>query len=1108
MFRTVQRQSRRFRGHVAAPRPKKKSLAALSKEALAVTQEVSQQTKKKYYDPSNVTLDFELLNAKLVNTILGDSRDRVAKRLDQPGKRWKQDHRLDMEQTIRQFRLYLMDGRISLKQNLQPLDIGDLVLLDSQSTLAHLVVQKPQDLKTSTYTLVNHEGEIVYVHRDQIKLRVPGVVPPSKVEELDMIQLEKKHPGLAPIGLPDSKFARSPEALPEGWLPKEEKLQKGSDQELLTTGDDFIMAQAASQLLTDTDVITYIVPTPVRRIISKPLVDTAILSFRKINSFTRVLDNVHKILQYDENNSLISLARSIPILELLNKVWNFERKYKLLEHADGQEEFRILNAQIDYLGINGPTVLGKPVVEVPSEEYKKEDFPISSYIGFMVALAQNPRKWKVNFQHNSKVPLNVDILPISKSIDTADALDFLKGIGIKQFTKFYTDFVARKSYKEPKKLKQVMSVLRDFVAGNIVEDRMLESVVGNLIRSIDHALDLRGLRKKKDVAYSYEYSKSRALEIITSLDQGLWCNPSRWSSSLNLPNTGISPKSDLGKQYYDFVDQKFTSKDALSEAVKGASATEALLDLSLENFDDEIIGAKSPVTDSWLVSDFHQMDPYASVREDFPNLPVYCIDSATAHEIDDGISIEYLDDSFKVVVHVADPTSVLKESSMLNLIAFEKGTTTYLPEGASLMMPQLISIVCGMDAPGKNRSFGVEMVVTRKDLEAFENSPTSEAAHKLMESIVESTKIKFFNIKDNAICITYEEVNKILADEANIERFLQGITDHSQESDLFNLSRVASALKSVREFLGALDFPNEASKTFVDYKPKDEVEQPHFQRTEKGFRIAMASDDSEQVPVIHIEKDVDQSQESKSQELVSNFMVTANHCASSFAIKNDVPIILRTQRLNLNSDFKADIKALMDKHRNGPGMTVQEMADFGKHMTAANYETNQHGHESLGLSSYSHFTSPLRRYTDMVNQWMLGQYLVKQCEWTKEQQKDLSGIANHLQICLMINKQAQRSSTRFWQASFLKQYFEQLKHGDVSEPIEFEFLLLGDAKRGDVRCKLKYFDQMKTTIVADDGVKRRFNSGEFEVGKVVTPTFKIKKLDMIEHEFTVELTST
>lgn len=163
---------------MAAPRPKKKSLAALSKEALAVTQEVSQQTKKKYYDPSNVTLDFELLNANLVNNILGDSRDRVAKRLDQPGKRWKQEHNLDMEETIRQFRLYLMDGRISLQQNLQPLDIGDLVLLDSQSTLAHLVVQKPQDLKTSTYTLVNHEGEIVYVHRDQIKLRVPGVVPP------------------------------------------------------------------------------------------------------------------------------------------------------------------------------------------------------------------------------------------------------------------------------------------------------------------------------------------------------------------------------------------------------------------------------------------------------------------------------------------------------------------------------------------------------------------------------------------------------------------------------------------------------------------------------------------------------------------------------------------------------------------------------------------------------------------------------------------------------------------------------------------------------------------------------------------------------------------
>lgn len=1098
---------------MVAPRQKKKNAAALSKEALSVTKEVSQQTKKKYYDPSNVTLDFELLNAQLVSKILEDSRNRVAKRLDDPGKRWIKEHRLDMEETIRKFSAHLMEGRVSLEKNLQPLDIGDLVLLDTQSTLVHLVVQKPRDLKTSTYTLVNHEGEIAYIYRDQIKLRIPSVVPPSQVEELDMIQLEKKHPGLAPIGLPDAKFARSPEALPEGWLSKLETRQKGSDQELLTTGDDFIMAQAASQLLTDTDVITYVVPTPVRKIISKPLVNTAIASFRKINAFTRVLDNVHKILQYDENNSLISLARSIPILELLNKVWNFERNYKLLEHAQGQEEFRILNAQIDYLGMDGPTVLGKPVVKVPSEEYKKADFPISSYIAFMVALAQNPRKWKVNFQHSSKVPLSVDVLPISKSIDTAETLEFLKGSGTKQFTRFYTDFIAKKEFKEPKKLNQIMGVLKDFVAGNIVEDRMLESVVGNLIRSIDHSLDRRGLRKKNELAYSYEFSKSRALEIITSLENGYWCNPSRWSSSLNLPETGVSLKSDVGKAYYDFIDEKFTSKEDLMKAI-GSAAVKAPLDLILKSFDDTTDQVtNSLVTDNWIASDFHKEDPFASVREDFPKLPIYCIDSATAHEIDDGISIEKTKDSFKIVVHVADPTSVLKESSILNLLAFDKGTTTYLPEGASLMMPQLISKVCGMDAPGKNRSFGVEMSVSYKDLEAFETAQSTEAAKSLMDSIVHETKIKFFNIEDNAVCITYEDVNKILDDEMNIEQYSRGqLLSQSRESDLFELSRVASALKSVRDFLGALDFPNENSKTSVEYKFTSELTYPYFQRTEKGFKIAMANEGTDRIPVISIEKDIDQSQESKSQELVSNFMVTANHCASAFALENDVPIILRTQRLNFGNEIRAEIKALMDRHRskNGHAMSVQEMADFGKHMTAANYEISKFGHESLGLSSYSHFTSPLRRYTDMVNQWMLGQYLVKQGkeEWTEEKQKDLAGVANHLQISLMINKQAQRSSTRFWQASFLKQYFEQLKRGEIQDPIEFEFLLLGDAKRGDVRCKLKYFDQMKTTIVANDAVKKLFSSGEYEAGKVVKPSFKIIKLDMIEHEFTVELTST
>lgn len=1117
MLRAVQHTLRRFRNVPASKRAKPNS-KVLFKEALAVTKEVSEQSTKKYYDPSNVTLDFSLLNRELVSKIIDASNDRVQKRLKEADQEWNQKVEKvslgDMSDIPRRIRKLIVEARVSLNKNLSPLDVGDLVLLDSQSTVLHLVVDKPHDLKTSTFTLVNHEGEIMYAHRDQIKLRIPEVVSRRWLRPLKLVQLEKKHPGLAPIGMPDSKFSRSAVALPEGSKPSSrspEAVSKESDSDVLTTGDDFIIAQAASQLLTDTDVKTYIVPSLARLLISKPLVDTSIASFRKLNQFTRVFDYIHKILQYDENNNLIASARTIPIFELFEIVTKFEHRFKTLLHSDGQDEFKVLNSQTRYLGLDGPTILGKKFPDLTKDGFGDIDYPISSYIAFMVALSQNPRRWKVNYHHNSKVPLSVDILPISKSLDVADVLRFLKANGIARFTDFYINHYRKPgSHKLSLEFQQVVSVLKDYVAGNIVNDRMLESVVSNLVRSIDDAMERDGLRKAQKIPYSFEYSKSRAFEIISSLEEDHWTNPLRWSSSLNLPRVKISPEADKNAAYYDFIDNKFTSKADIEKALESEPTKPIQPEIHLPGFGDTLSGVKSSTFDDWVASDFHKTDPYESIRTDFPDVPIYCIDSASAHEIDDGISIENIKKAgqWRFTVHIADPTSFIKQTSSLSQIALGKGATVYLPEGPSLMMPQLISKVCGMDVAGKNKSFAIQFKIDHSSLERYEQSRHLYDAKQIMNDIILTARVRLFNIKDNAVCITYEKVNKILEDESNKEKIAKGETQEgTREWDLFTLSRVASILNEIRsKHLGALDFPNESVKTFVTHVPKKELKEPHFQKTETGFQIAIVNEDSEQIPIVSIEKDANQSNESKSQELVSNFMVTANHAASEFARKKNIPIILRTQELKLSNGVSAEIKEIMDKCRSKDGhkMTVQEMSDLGKFMTAANYEANSRGHESLGLSSYSHFTSPLRRYADMINHWMCGDYLVNKGEM-KMDKNNLAYLANHLQICLFVNKQAEKASIRFWQGSFLRQYFEDLQKGAISDPIEFEFLLLSDAKRGDISCKLAYFNLIKTKIVANTKVKKLFDSGEYEVGMVVKPRFKVKKIDMIENELTVEL---
>ncbi|QEL61657.1 hypothetical protein CJJ09_003809 [Candidozyma auris] len=875
--------------------------------------------------------------------------------------------------------------------------------------------------------------------------------------------------------MPDSKFSRSPEALPEGLeMGSTKSDSQTSDLERSTTGDDFIMAQAASQLLTDTDVKTYVVPTPARSLISQPLIDTSIASFRKMNSFTRCLDYIHKILQYDENNNITASSRTIPIFELFEYVSKFEHRFKHLEHSDGQDEFRILNSQLGYSGIDGATLLGKSFSICPRTTSQMLTIRLAPTLAL-------------------SLPLSVDVLPISKSIEVADTLEFLKDDGINAFTQFYVAYCHnRRNLSKPPQYNELVNLLRDFVAGNIVEDRMLESVVSNLVRSIDDVLEKEGLKTKEVSPYSFEYSKSRALEILSTLNNDLWCNPSQWSVSLNLPTTDTSAEADMAKKYYDFVDEEFTSKEDFDKALSGNFIQDEERDINLQEFNDEIISTnKTSSFESWITSDFHKSDPLQSIRADFPAVPIYCIDSADAHEIDDGISIEDKGRYFRFTVHVADPTSYIKQNSILSQVALKKGATVYLPEGATLMLPQLISKVCGMDAAGENRSFAIQFKVEKSAFKRYEESHSELDGKCIMDEIVSSARVKFFNIKDNAVCITYEQVNQILDDETNMRRFSKDEFEvGSREWDLFNLSRIASILKEIRgEHLGALDFPNESCKTKVDYVPRKEVCEPFFQKTEEGFKIAIVNGDADKIPVISIQKDLNQSDSSKSQELVSNFMITANHAASAYARKREIPIILRTQELRLSNAVSREINEIMKRHRDrdGAAMTVQEKADLGKFMTAANYEANYRGHESLGLPSYSHFTSPLRRYADMVNHWMCADYLVNKGEM-KMKKDNLFNLANHLQIC-----------------SF---YFESLKKGKISDPIEFEFLLLSDAKRGDVRCKLAYFDSVKATIVANDLVKRRFNTGEYEVGQVIKPSFTVKKIDMIENEFAVELECT
>lgn len=1076
--------------------------------------EIVDSSKSVYYDPGNRTLDLSLSNNELYKKIFGDSRMRTTKRVEEPSQEWIANHKSQIQQIYSKMMQHLTSGRVSLEDNLSPISVGDLVLLSEHSTLLHIVVACPKSLDSDKYTFIDNEGEITYGSKHLIKLRIPQIIPKKFLDSLELICLEKKHLGVAPIGMPDSKFSRSPEALPK-QLQKSSKgdLKPTSGAELSTSGDDFIVAQATSQLLTDTDVKTYIVPVSARRVFSDFLTSALIATFSKVTAFMNKLDYFHKVLQYDENNNIIEASRTIPLFELFDFVSNFNQTLLEVKKVKGDEdEFRIINSFVRGGSLHDKTTFGKKIPHSTKKNYANSSHSYSSYVAFIVALSRCSRKWKLNLQRSTKTPISVEILPTQKSLYIDEVQEYLKEGGSEEFVNFYLGFVkSGELTAKPSHYGEVIQLFKDFIASNIVHDRAMESVLGSLIRNIDGELEKAGLHQKQSIPYSYEYSRSRALEIVTSLESSGYTNPMSWSDDLKLPHTGVSPESDVFLNFYSYLDSKFKTKPELTSAVERAS--ESNVDISAD-------AADKSSSDLWLTNEFFAKDPLADLREDFGDIPVYCIDSATAHEIDDGISIHTNNDNYVITVHVANPTSYIKQRSAISEIAFRKGTTVYLPEGATMMLPLIISKMCGLNGEESTRTFAIQFDINRSVFDHYlkdvndETMPKSSLAKKVLKLIDLTARVKFFTAHNFPKNFTYEKVNKVLNDELNNAKFQNGeLSEGSDELNLFRLYHLSSILRHIRVSLGSgLDFGSDVSKVAVEYQLTEPAELEQFQRVKGGYSLTLPKGQHERTPKITITEEIDQNNASKSQKLVSNLMIAANYAGLVYAHKNKIPIIHRTQEMSLEKSVKNEMQSLSRSlYEGGKPATVVQKLQILSILTAANYEVTRKRHESLGLDSYLNFTSPLRRYVDMVNHWIFEEHARKIAEipTSKEDvisKSDADYIASHLQSCDLANKSAQRFSERFWKGTFLKHYFEKLYRNEISDPIEFSILLKSDAKFGNIRAEVLGFADLKCTILQNDYVVNKFATGEFKVGQVLANAqFHVEKLDFLDDEFVIQL---
>ncbi len=320
------------------------------------------------------------------------------------------------------------------------------------------------------------------------------------------------------------------------------------------------------------------------------------------------------------------------------------------------------------------------------------------------------------------------------------------------------------------------------------------------------------------------------------------------------------------------------------------------------------------------------LTPYFSTRTNYTDLFTVTIDGEDTRDIDDAVSLTMEGENFALYVHIADVTHYVKQGSALDREAFSRGTSVYFPDRVLPMLPPALSNgACSLNE-GENR-----LALTCKIL----FSPNGERiASELTESMIRSDRR-----------LTYTLVNALLTEGKS--------TGCSQTDDmLLGMNRLKNTLIARRYARGAVNLEVKESGVYYD-----------------NGKVVVC-----------------ERKRGDGEKLIEEFMVAANEAVADFAEKREIPFVYRVhespapEKLATFSAFvsalgipvqfttqvqPADFRDLLDDTEGQPYFRVLNSVML-RSMQKARYQTENIGHFGLASQRYCHFTSPIRRYPDLM----------------------------------------------------------------------------------------------------------------------------------------------
>ena len=395
-----------------------------------------------------------------------------------------------------------------------------------------------------------------------------------------------------------------------------------------------------------------------------------------------------------------------------------------------------------------------------------------------------------------------------------------------------------------------------------------------------------------------------------------------------------------------------------------------------------------------------------SNRKDLTKLPIITIDGADAKDLDDAVYVEKLENgNYKLIVAIADVSHYVKKDTVLDLEARHRGNSVYLVDRVLPMFPKEISNgICSLNEKEEKLTFSCEMEIDLKG---------DVVNYEVYKSVIKSVHR-----------MTYKDVNAILDGDKDL------INEYSDIYEMLNkmleLSKILRAKKFTR---GSIDFELPELKVVLD-EDNNKVEKVLLRDREEGekiiedFMIAANETVAERIYWLELAS-IYRTHEKPDREKI----VGLNEILAKFGYK-----IPNFDNLH-PKQFQEIIERSKDKETS---MLVHKT--ILRALKQARYTVEDIGHFGLSSSHYTHFTSPIRRYADLMVHRVLFSSIdnsVKQLKLT-----DLDEIAQHISKTERVAMKAEDESVRIKLVEYMQkrvgETFNVMVTGFAQKKVFFE----------------------------------------------------------------------